>query len=49
MNKRKTAEFVGKVVAKVLRGALYVEANSTSSPLLYQPKAPKALSQFKKK
>lgn len=39
---------IAKVVANGLKKVLAAEANSNSSFLAYQPKAPKALDQYKK-
>ena len=37
-----------KLVAKALNGVLRTEANSTSCYIVYQPKAPKSLSRFRR-
>lgn len=45
LTNEKTAKFVANVATKTLK----TDANSASCMLVYQPKAPKALNQFKKK
>lgn len=41
-------EKAAKTVAKMAKQTLKVEANTNSCLLIYQPKAPKELSRFKK-
>ena len=48
MSKEKVINGIAKSVASVLKTSLRVEANTTSCILVYQPKAPKELSRFKK-
>ena len=46
--KEKKHSKMAKLTALALRKILIAEANSTSSVLLHQPKAPKELAQFRK-
>lgn len=46
--KAKTEKNLAKGIAKVLETTLKVEANSTSCFIMYQPKAPKELSQYRR-
>lgn len=48
MSKEKVINGIAKSVTSVLKTSLRVEANTTSCILVYQPKAPKELSRFKK-
>lgn len=45
---KKLNEKAAKTVANVAKQTLKVEANSNSCMVIYQPKAPKELSRFKK-
>lgn len=45
---KKLSEKSAKAVANVVKQVLKVEANSNSCMIIYQPKAPKELSRFKK-
>ena len=45
---KKLNEKAAKTVAKMVKQTLKVEANSNSCLIMYQPKAPKELSRFKK-
>lgn len=44
----KTEKNLAKGIAKVLETTLKVEANSTSCFIMYQPKAPKELSKYRR-
>ncbi len=46
--KKELSKLTSEKVAKVLRGVLCMEANSTSCYAIYEPKAPKKLENFKK-
>ena len=46
--KAKTEKKLAKGIAKVLEITLKVEANSTSSFVMYQPKVPKELSKYRR-
>ena len=46
--KAKTEKKLAKGIAKVLETTLKVEANSTSCFVMYQPKAPKELSKYRR-
>jgi len=46
---RSTVKNTAKGVERVLRSFLKVDANSTSCCIVYQPKAPKELSKFRRK
>jgi len=48
MLEKKLNKNVAKAVANMAKQTLKVEANSNSCLLMYQPKAPKELSRFKK-
>lgn len=48
MSGKKLNEKAAKTVAKMAKQILKVEANTNSCLLIYQPKAPKELSRFKK-
>lgn len=45
---KKLNEKAAKTVAKMAKQILKVEANTNSCMIVYQPKAPKELSKFKK-
>ena len=45
---KKLNEKASKTVARMAKQTLNVEANTNSCLLIYQPKAPKELSRFKK-
>ena len=45
---KKLNEKAAKAVAKMAKQTLKVEANTNSCMVVYQPKAPKELSRFKK-
>ena len=45
---KKLNEKAAKTVARMAKQTLKVEANTNSCLLIYQPKAPKELSRFKK-
>ena len=48
MDKKKISKVIAKKAVKVLDASLRVEANTASCVVLYQPKAPEALSKFKR-
>ena len=48
MKEKQMKNKVAKLVAKMATNTLKTEANSSSCALVYQPKAPKELSRFKK-
>lgn len=45
----KLKKIMAKVLADALKTKLHIEANSTSSTFIYQPKAPKDLLRFREK
>lgn len=47
MKEKKPLNSVAKGVAKILNNVLKVEANSTSCVVVYQPKTPKKLKEFR--
>ena len=49
MDKKKISKVIAKKAVKVLDASLRVEANTASCVVLYQPKAPEALTKFKRK
>ena len=49
MDKKKVSKAIAGSVVKVLNVSLYVEANTNSCIVLYQPKAPATISKFKRK
>ena len=49
MDKKKISKVIAKKAVKVLDASLRVEANTASCVVLYQPKAPDALTKFKRK
>ncbi len=48
MKKEEAMHKIAKVVVSVLKLSLRTDANTTTSAMAYQPKAPKELSRFKK-
>lgn len=48
MEKKKVQKLVAKGIVSTLNAALHVDANSTSCAIIYQPKAPKELSKYRK-
>lgn len=49
MDRKKIAKVIAGSTVKILNRCLHVEANTTSCIAMYQPKAPDALSRFKRK
>lgn len=49
MKKTEINKPIAEFAAKILKNILRIEANSTSSYIIYQPKAPKTLSRFRRK
>lgn len=47
--KKQPKNRVATAVGKVLKATLFVDANTNSSIMIYQPKAPKELKQFKRR
>ncbi|MCH5258802.1 MAG: cyclic lactone autoinducer peptide [Lachnospiraceae bacterium] len=48
MKKDATKRIIAKGVASILSVTLHAEANSTSCMIIYQPKAPKELSKYRR-
>lgn len=48
MDKKKIKSALAKGIVKTLNVTLHMDANSTSCAVIYQPKAPKDLSKYRK-
>lgn len=50
MNKKQQSkQSIATAVGKILKATLFVDANTNSSIMIYQPKAPKELKQFRRR